>query len=276
MNRLRFKIRARYFYKSFVWLIFPICLFGGIKSCTEYRDAGRKMISPSVSVSGYYRSDGTYVRPYKRRPPGGVAHDAPYKRKRFYMGFLFIVSIAGGIGSVLAYTGMSNAEIRKQEKVLEDLEREKKEAEKRKKINEILFKISFDFSKLPQFPSRLKNKPPPFVRPHSIYGGGGPRKCKFCNLSIVKNTFYVSFVPVSKTHYVCMTCVKQRESIGKNQPQSIFRNEILYVDTFNVLLEKFKISFMKEAESTGFNLGDVDLELIFNEELKKIKKNLIY
>jgi len=50
----------------------------------EYREAGRHLTPASVSVSGYYRRDGTYVRPYHRRPPGGVAHDAPYERTRSY------------------------------------------------------------------------------------------------------------------------------------------------------------------------------------------------
>ena len=51
-------------------------------SLDSYRDAGRHLTPASVSVSGYYRRDGTYVRPYHRRPPCGVAHDAPYERKR--------------------------------------------------------------------------------------------------------------------------------------------------------------------------------------------------
>src|SRR5947207_15081085 len=49
---------------------------------TLYLEAGRHLTPASVSVSGYYRRDGTYVRPYHRRPPGSVAHDAPYESKR--------------------------------------------------------------------------------------------------------------------------------------------------------------------------------------------------
>jgi hypothetical protein len=36
------------------------------------------MTPASVSVSGYYRSDGTYVSSYERRPQGSVPHDEPY------------------------------------------------------------------------------------------------------------------------------------------------------------------------------------------------------
>jgi hypothetical protein len=51
-------------------------------SLEVYGEAGRHLTPASVSVSGYHRRDGTYVRPYHRRPPGGVAHDAPYERTR--------------------------------------------------------------------------------------------------------------------------------------------------------------------------------------------------
>src|SRR5947207_7687444 len=54
---------------------------------TLHLEAGRHLTPASVSVSGYYRRDGTYVRPYHRRPPGGVAHDSPYERKRSLCGF---------------------------------------------------------------------------------------------------------------------------------------------------------------------------------------------
>ena len=49
-----------------------------LPSLRAYLEAGRHLTPASVSVSGYFRRDGTYVRPYYRRPPGGVAHDAPY------------------------------------------------------------------------------------------------------------------------------------------------------------------------------------------------------
>ena len=66
-----------------------------------------------------------------------------------------------------------------------------------------------------------------------------------------------------------MSCVKERKSIGRNQPQSIFKDEIFYVDTFNVLLNKFKMTFMKEAELYNFIFSEADVEMLFNEELKK-------
>ena len=263
------KIWTKYFFKSFVWLILPLCLFGSVKSCSEYREAGQQLTPYSVDVQGYSRSDRTYVRPHSRRPPGGVAHDAPYKRKRFYMSILFVVSCLGGVGSILVYTFMSNAEIQKQQKFIEDAERVKKEIERKRYINEILNLINFDFSALYEIPSQLKDKPPTYVIPHSIYGGGGPRKCKFCKKAIVHNTFYVSFTAVSKTHYVCMICVKKRDSIGRNKRKSMFSAEIEYVEKYQVLLKKFKSDFFNKFDSNEIIFSDSDLNKLFNHEFKK-------
>ena len=45
----------------------------------------------SVSVSGYYKRDGTYINPYKRRPPNSVNHDNPYEAGMFFFGFIGLV-----------------------------------------------------------------------------------------------------------------------------------------------------------------------------------------
>ena len=45
----------------------------------------------SVSVSGYYRSDGTYIHPYNRRPPNSVEHDKPFETGMFFFGFIGVV-----------------------------------------------------------------------------------------------------------------------------------------------------------------------------------------
>jgi hypothetical protein len=47
----------------------------------------------SIFVSGYYRSDGTYVHSYYRRPPGSVSHDQPFEAAE-WLGFF---AVCGGI-----------------------------------------------------------------------------------------------------------------------------------------------------------------------------------
>jgi hypothetical protein len=71
----------------------------GVSLCF-YIDAGNNLTPPSVSVSGYYRSDGTYVRPYNRRPPGGARHDSPYETERT---ITLITMIGSGIFSGVCY-----------------------------------------------------------------------------------------------------------------------------------------------------------------------------
>ena len=45
------------------------------------------------------------------------------------MSILFVVSCIGGVGSILAYTFMSNEEIERQQKIIENAERVKRKIE---------------------------------------------------------------------------------------------------------------------------------------------------
>lgn len=86
-------------FKHILLIVVGIALFAfSLSTCIE---AGRHLTPYSVSVSGYYRRDGTYVRPYKRRPPGGVPYDAPFESKRTLCFFLMVVGT--GLGAVPAY-----------------------------------------------------------------------------------------------------------------------------------------------------------------------------
>src|SRR6266849_5871727 len=81
-----------------IFTILPIGLLLQIGGCAANLAAKYEPTPKSVSVSGYYRSDGTHVHPYHRRPPGGAQHDAPYEaaaRTKALVGGL--VSLSGGI-----------------------------------------------------------------------------------------------------------------------------------------------------------------------------------
>jgi len=267
------KIWIRFFFKSFIWLILPICIFGNIESCQSYIDAGSHLTPYSVSVSGYYRSNGTYVRPYKRRPSGGVNHDEPYISERMTMGLLFFVCLIGGGGSIIIYARMSISEIEnqrkiikeieykkriedeRQQKILKEFENFKREEERQYSINEILNTINYNFSELTIIPQNLKR--------------GSSSKCKFCMKYISKDDFYVSFKAVSRIHIVCMNCLKKLDSIGKNQPKSKYLNEIKYYDCYFDILSEFKTKFIEKLNSYDFTLRDIDLKRIFDSEIKK-------
>lgn len=72
------------------------------KGVSAYQEAKTHLTPASVSVSGYTRRDGTYVRPYNRRPPGGAIHDRPYKDAMFLYSLLMLV----GGGLVILPIGM--------------------------------------------------------------------------------------------------------------------------------------------------------------------------
>lgn len=94
MRRLKYWLaRARYS-GTLLWL--PVTLL--LVPIGHYkRDEALMHITPaSVAVSGYYRRDGTYVHSYNRRPPGSVAHDAPYESAASRWGFVCLVGCAAG------------------------------------------------------------------------------------------------------------------------------------------------------------------------------------
>ncbi len=62
-----------------IFTILPIALLLQIGGCAVNLTAKYESTPKSVSVSGYYRSDGTYVHPYHRRPPGAAQYDAPFE-----------------------------------------------------------------------------------------------------------------------------------------------------------------------------------------------------
>lgn len=72
------------------------------KSLAAYNEAKSHLTPASVSVSGYTRRDGTYVRPYNRRPPGGAIHDRPYEDA---MSLYSLLMVVGG-GLVILPIGM--------------------------------------------------------------------------------------------------------------------------------------------------------------------------
>lgn len=72
------------------------------KSLSAYKEAEMHLTPASVSVSGYTRRDGTYVRPYDRRPPGGAIHDRPYENAMFFYSILMVM----GGGLIIIPIGM--------------------------------------------------------------------------------------------------------------------------------------------------------------------------
>jgi hypothetical protein len=72
-------------------------------SLAAHQEAGLHLTPASVSVRGYYRRDGTYVRPYHRRPPGGARHDAPYEARRELSRFGMLLGVGIALAPLLLF-----------------------------------------------------------------------------------------------------------------------------------------------------------------------------
>ncbi|MCK4338827.1 MAG: hypothetical protein KAW87_02410 [Candidatus Cloacimonetes bacterium] len=77
-----YRILMHRFSVSKIHILLPISIIIFIISLHFYTEAGKHLTPYSVHVRGYYRRDGTYVSSHYRRPPGSVAHDAPYESTR--------------------------------------------------------------------------------------------------------------------------------------------------------------------------------------------------
>jgi hypothetical protein len=76
--------------------IVPAILVGIILSvggCGGFIASRSAMTPASVKVSGYTRRDGSYVRPYSRRPPGSRAKDWPYELGACFSTLVFLVGV---------------------------------------------------------------------------------------------------------------------------------------------------------------------------------------
>jgi len=79
-----------------VWVPIGLLVLAiGMKGCSY---AGDNITPRSVGVRGYHRSDGTYVRPHSRRPPGSRKHDEPFETLRV---FSALAVIGGALGTVV-------------------------------------------------------------------------------------------------------------------------------------------------------------------------------
>jgi len=82
-----------------MFTLFPLSLLVIALGTWMYLSAIRHITPASVSVSGYFRRDGTYVNSYNRRPAGSVSHDSPYEVES---ALASIIVVAG-----LCFTGFS-------------------------------------------------------------------------------------------------------------------------------------------------------------------------
>ncbi len=190
----------RVFFFSFIWVTIPASIFF-IPNMYEARiEAGKHLTPYSVSVSGYYRKDGTYVRPHNRRPPGSVEHDAPYlaTRRRLFWGITGLVLLSfGSAGGVVIF---SIKEIKNRKFYFHEYIQ-----------SYIISKIKMDVSDLVDKPKHVINR---LISRHDttkMY------YCISCKRLINRNEFHYSSLAVRNPSKKCIDCMSRNKAGATHQ-----------------------------------------------------------
>lgn len=228
----------------------------------EERIEARKHLTPySVSVRGYYRSNGTYVRPHSRRPPGSVAHDAPYlsKRSRLFWGMTALILLS--LGSTGGLVLFSHSEIKNRNKNY-----------KAHIENDLLFRMNTDFTDLVDKPSHLINR---LISRHNTYK---TYRCVSCRREIRREEFHHSSMATRNPSKTCIDCMtKSKEliyvEIGNQLLKNRFEDELAYVRHFEQRHSDFlkKFELMNKTYYPKTIIDTDNIENFFYESVKKLR-----
>ena len=129
------------------WFITPIYFIALPKLENSYSDLSNKLTPNSVSVSGYYRRDGSYVSSYSRRPPGTVNKDKPIEKELSKVSTLLVIINIAFYGSYsFLLIAVFKVILTSKEKYHEFL------------FDQVIKQITIDFSFLKNKPSNLINR----------------------------------------------------------------------------------------------------------------------
>lgn len=249
MTKFLSKRLIRIFIYSFIWITVPAAVFFIPDMYEERIEAGEHLTPYSVSVGGYYRKDGTYVRPHSRRPPGSVAHDAPYqaKRSRLFWGMTGLILLSlGSTGGLVLFT---HSEIK-----------DRKGNYKAHIESDLLDRMNSDLTDLVDKPRHLINR---LISRHNT---SKTYHCLYCKRTIGHEEFHYSSLASrspSKTCIDCMTKHKDR-----------FEDELTYVWYFEERFIDFLGKF-KKLNKTYYPKTIIDtknIEKYFYESVKELRK----
>jgi hypothetical protein len=249
MTKFLSKRLIRIFFYSFIWITVPATVLL-IPDMYEKRvEAGKHLTPYSVSVRGYYRKDGTYVRPHSRRPPGSVAHDAPYKSKSFRLFWGMTGLILLSLGSTGGLVLFSYNEIK-----------DRKRNHKTHIESDLLSGMNTDFTDLVDKPRHLINR---LISRHDTYK---TYNCISCKRAIGREEFHYSSMATrnpSKTCIDCMTKNKER-----------FDDELTYAWYFEERLIDFlgKFEKMNKTYYPKTIIQTKNIESFFYESVKQLRK----
>lgn len=251
MTKFLFKKLIRIFFYSFIWITVPAAFFYIPDMYNDRVEAGEHLMPYSVSVCGYYRKDGSYVRPHNRRSPGSVTHDAPYLAKRGKLfwgmtGIVFLSLVSTGRLFFFSY----NEIIDRKKNYQKYIERD------------ILSKLDTDFSDLVDEPRHLINR---LISRHNTYKS---YNCIHCRRAIKQDEFHYSSLAIRNPSKICINCMTNNKER--------FEVELSYVWHFKERLIDFlgKFEKMNQTFYPRNIIETNDIESYFYESVKELRKKL--
>lgn len=249
MKTFLLKRLIRIFFYSLIWLTVPAAIIFIPDMYEERVRAGEFLTPYSVNVRGYYRKDGSYVRPHSRRPPGSVAHDAPYEAKRnsLFLGITTLVIFS--LGSSGGFAFFTCKEIK---------ERKKNFQEHIEKA--LLSKMNIDFSDLAEKPRHLVNR---LISRYDTYKA---YNCIKCERRILWHEFHYSTMATRNPSKTCIDCMLKNKIF--------YKEELAYVWHFENRLENW-LAMFKKMNQIFYPKTIVDIKNIeefFYQSVKELRK----
>lgn len=229
-----------------LWLFTPVYFISYPILSTEYNDLSKELTPSSVDVEGYHRSDGVYVRPYSRRPPGSVKKDRPIESEMSQIStFMTIVSI-GFYGSLGAFAvGLLS------------IYKTSKNEYHQYLFDQVVNQLEIDFDYLKNKPSHLINRK---ISRHNRYAK--IYNCIRCGRKIGYYEFNWSTLAKRKPGKICLDCMK-------SEATECFMNELEYVNKYNEKLDQYFAEFKIKCHEmdSSYSFDDNEIENYFNSKL---------
>lgn len=129
---------------------------------------------------------------------------------------------------------------------------------KKGKILEILYTIGYDFLPLINIPDGLTL-------------GGIYKNCKFCHSNLNGKDYYISYNAIKHTYYICVDCLKKRDSLGRGQPSSKYKKALKYSELFDEQFDVFSNMFLEHNNESVIFFSRDEIKKIFIENINSVK-----
>lgn len=248
--------------KSYLWLSILLFLVIAPIGVFLYIEAGEHLSPYSVSVKGYYRSDGTYVSGHKRRKSGSVERDKPYESKRFLM-----VILIGGTTVFLIWSTYSFSEEISGLKETGEFSRYNRyvnsvHTSNIKKLLEFAdTQLSFNFNDYSTKPNSLINRLISRHQSSKLYS------CRVCKRKIGHDEFHTSNLAERSPKKICLDCMKNRSHL--------YHNSLAYIEKFEKGLEDYQslISNLIKQEQIDLIIDSKSITNHFCNHIRSIRLN---